>query len=94
MIFLQLYYFEIVGGKLGWDDKTLTPLLGWRMMKAKHLVYWVEQRGEMREGNANVWATNTPNSLKFDHVENIRNFKSHTGVGTKPQIFARRQILK
>lgn len=80
--------------KLGWVDKTLTPLLGWRMTKAKHLVYWVEQRGEMRECNANVWATNTPNSLKLDHVENIRNFKSHTGVDAKPQIFAEKANLE
>lgn len=48
----------------------------------------------MRECNDNVWATNTPNSLKLGHVENIGNFKSHTGVGAKPQIFVEKADLE
>lgn len=48
----------------------------------------------MRECNANVWATITPNSLKFGHVENIGNFKSYTRVGAEPQIFVEKADLE
>lgn len=56
ILFLQLVYFEIVGTRFGWVDRTVTPLLGWGVNEARRLVRLVDDTGGFIDANINVWS--------------------------------------
>lgn len=94
LVFLQLYYFEVVGGKMGCVDRTITPLLGWGMEEARHLIYWVEQRGGVHDSNANVWAADNQNPLLLGIVGKTENFNSNNGENVGQDIYAKKEDLE
>lgn len=63
MTFLQLYYFEAVGGSRGWVDKTLTPIQAWGVTEAMQLLSWIEQGCGVHDFNTSMWAPTTMNSF-------------------------------
>lgn len=88
MAFLQLYYFEAVGGSRGWVDKTLSPIQAWGVAEAMQLLRWVEQQGGVRDFNTSIWAPTTVNQFGDGRYGNTRSMDSHKQVSADPKIYA------
>ncbi|PRQ24049.1 putative Ulp1 peptidase [Rosa chinensis] len=54
-LFLQLFYFDVVGTSLGLVDKSITPLIWWEVDMASELVEWIGQQGGVSTDNKRVW---------------------------------------
>lgn len=80
MIFLQLFYFETVGGSSGWVDRMLTPLLSWGDAEVRELVAWVEQRGGIRSSNASVWAISIGSKKRLTPPTDVSQLESQSGL--------------
>ncbi|KAK9932634.1 hypothetical protein M0R45_019861 [Rubus argutus] len=72
MVFLQLYYFEAIGGSRGWIDKTLGLIQAWGVAEAMQLLHWIEQRGGFRDLNTAVWAPTTLNPFGDEMLRKLR----------------------